>query len=91
MGEHILKIAIAELSSVRIQCRNCSLVLEVPRDGLDSVPVKCPGCQEDFVLPNENQKANVKFMHLKQILEELQGMDIIFGVEFPVKLPSDNG
>lgn len=52
MGEHIFKVALAELLVVRIKCKNekCQAVTELPLDNIEMADDQCPVCETAFFL-----------------------------------------
>lgn len=83
MGEHILRVALGEITHVRIRCK-CGTCLELPIDRLGSVGSVCQSCGQTFYLRNESGSA--RFDALRVALSDLAEMSEHYTVEFPVRL-----
>jgi len=89
MSEHVLKILLSELVTVRVRCRQqgCGAIVEIPTEELDQKfhSGLCPFCRAVLQLPQNNHLAE-----LARALRELKAAHQQVEVQFviPQKAPS---
>ena len=80
MSRKLLAFLLSELNTVRILCRKCSAVAEMPLADLGRQPGHaCRFCNAPFSLPPKNPGP---FAALAQAIGELQKMNSAVDVEF---------
>lgn len=76
MSEHLLKVLLSELSTVRVVCKKCGAVFEMPLDRLAAAFRKtaqcCPFCGAGFHLFNPQGHAADVLGPFAQALADLQ-------------------
>ncbi len=93
MGEHIFRVLLSDLTTIRITCGKCQGIIEFP---LDSVGARlterpyCPLCREPFaVSPKAAAMGEAPyFVQLQETLRKLRDLHTVFSIEFPIKLPT---
>jgi hypothetical protein len=92
MSEHVLKVLLSELTTVRVICGSCSAVAEMPTDKLSQLSLRdtfCPVCHMAFPRGNE---AEGKPDHLKRLADAIAGLKTIGQeLEFVVRNPDPTG
>ena len=91
MGEHTLTIKLAELTTVRICCRNgqCGTVLEVPIDQIGHAMARmqmCPSCGMPLYATTSGTRS--PFNELSNLLRELNALKSV-GIEFTLPIPKE--
>jgi len=92
MSEAELRIGIAELALVRITCKSCGVVTELPISGTGKAfdrDGKCKHCKSALAIPNSPESAYLTddgSRTLAEILDALANSKTI-GIEFVVSRP----
>gem|GEM_PF-5282758 len=89
MGEHVLRIGLNELTTVRIICgkKDCGGVIELPTETLEKLrndATRCPVCGSTLAAGCGPEQV---FVNLASSIRSATLMDDHFRIEFPVKLP----
>lgn len=89
MAEHILRIPLAELKTVRVIC-DCGLVTETTFDKLGMLDGReCPGCRMKFTAVAAEQRHGPLFVMCRTIEEVTKTAR--FKIEFAVPPPAPPG
>ncbi|HWB13446.1 MAG TPA: hypothetical protein VG826_29750 [Pirellulales bacterium] len=93
MGEHVFRVFLKDIATVRIRCVKCDTSLDVPVQRLGNVAHSCPGCGNEFIRDViENTRAgNKRLEALRVALDDLANMKDKFEVEFPIRLDAQTG
>lgn len=89
MSEHILKILLSELSTIRIRCKKCRThgTLEMPVARLDRIgEYRCPMCLEPFW--KDQADKNNHLIGLQEAIEGLAEDADRIEVEFVIPAPT---
>ena len=88
MSEHLLKILLTELKTVRVRCKNdqCGAVIELPVEKLTDRfrSTVCPVCRSLFVPPGSQAAAHGTnpFMNLAKAIELFVQLGSLVEIEF---------
>jgi len=90
MVEHITRIKLSELITVRVVCVACSTVTEVAFDKLDQtfgLRAHCPCCRQAFAKSDKDAASGnaTHFRELEAAIEKIRQLEHCFYIEFPVK------
>lgn len=93
MGEHLLRILLSELSTIRVRCAGCKTTVEIQTDAAGQLDnAKCPGCDKRFGYGELDAKAKLRgnavdrLEALARAVEEIQKVENLYTVEFPIRL-----
>lgn len=90
MGEHIFRILLKDLTTVRITCGHCEGIIELPIETVGATLAKpfCPLCREPFaVSPKAATMGDAPyFIQLQEAIAAMRRLETVFTVEFPIKL-----
>jgi hypothetical protein len=84
VAEHVLRVLLSELGTVRLACAHCQTVTETPALKLDKHGGglwKCPLCEQPFY---RNGRPDW-LAKLGEAFREVEGMTDLFKVEFAVR------
>lgn len=86
MSEHLLKILLTELRTVRIRCKSCGSVVEMPVENLATrfQGVACPLCRQMFIPPGSaaDAKGVNPFVELAKAMDLLGHLAPLVEIEF---------
>lgn len=80
MGEHIYRIELADLKTLRVRCVKCGTVTELPVDQAGRIKSRCPHCDEDLC------SEHVDLFRQLQVLMGKLGTLTTVEIEFPIRL-----
>lgn len=86
MSEHLLKILLDELKTVRLKCVACGGVIEVEVVSLDAdsvADIGCPMCKKPF-FPSHMTETPLRL--LARAIEDMRAHSRVIGVEFVLKV-----
>jgi hypothetical protein len=92
MGEHLLRVFLDELATVRIRCKKCGAAVELPIEKLGTIDDElCPGKCGTILgraLPVTSIRGSPsgKLAAFARAVADLQAMGDLFTIEFPIRL-----
>jgi hypothetical protein len=89
MGEHLLRIALAELNIVRVICVQCGTAIETQLSALHCLDdAACSVCDTSFRLAALGSQSSKQFTSLQNALEAALALKGRCRIEFPISLDS---